>query len=192
MSLQTQNKKSIKNKLSIMEEKKETLINNKYRIILGVDPGYGRIGIAIIKKTKIGDNLIHSECFETNPKLPHYKRIFDLGERIKNIVEDYKPDELAIETLLWSKNKKTALQVAEARGVIIYQAIIKNLKIKEFNPNQIKLAITGYGKSDKNQIKNMIEKILKINKKDKKIDDEYDAIAIALTCSTTNLSTEKL
>jgi crossover junction endodeoxyribonuclease RuvC len=161
------------------------------KIILGIDPGYGRMGLAIIEKTNKGENLIHSECFETEGKLPHHQRLLVLGEKIKETIKNYKPDQVAIETLLWSKNKKTAMQVAEARGVILMETARHKILLREFNPNQIKLAVTGYGKSDKKQIINMIEKLIKINGK-KKHDDEYDAIATALTCAAISLSTEIL
>jgi crossover junction endodeoxyribonuclease RuvC len=163
-------------------------------IILGIDPGYGRVGIAVIEKTKQGEKLIYSECFETDNKLPHPKRLLLIGEKIKTIIENYKPGQVAIETLLWSKNKKTALQVAEARGVILLESSRCNIIIREFNPNQIKLAVTGYGKSDKKQVINMVEKLVKLNPSNdgqKKRDDEYDAIATALTCAAISLSTEK-
>lgn len=151
-------------------------------IILGIDPGYGRIGIAIIEKTSKGENLIYSECFETDAKLPHSKRLLALGEKIKQVIKKYKPNQVAVETLLWSKNKKTALQVAEARGVILLESARQSIFLREFNPNQIKLAVTGYGKSDKKQVICMVEKLLKLKQK-KRLDDEYDAIAIALTCA---------
>lgn len=151
--------------------------------IFGIDPGYGRIGIAIVEKSKKGDVLLHSECFETDPKSPYPRRLLSLSEKISEIINQYNPSEMAIETLLFSKNQKTALQVAEARGVIITEGIRKNVLIREFNPNQIKLAVTGYGKSDKKQVISMVHKILNI--KNKKYDDEYDAIATALTCSAT-------
>ena len=91
---------------------------------------------------------------------------------------------MAIETLLFSKNVKTAIKVAEARGVILAAVAKRKINIFEFNPNTVKLAVTGYGKSDKKQIINMIEKLLNIRYKIKH-DDEYDAIALALTCSAT-------
>jgi crossover junction endodeoxyribonuclease RuvC len=92
------------------------------KTILGIDPGYGRVGIAVINKEKGKDALVYSECFETDAKLPHYKRLLLIGEKIREMIEKYKPKEMAIETLIWSKNKKTALQVAEARGVILLEA----------------------------------------------------------------------
>lgn len=166
--------------------------NNKKTgaIILGIDPGYGRLGISILKKECSLDTLIYSECFETSNKDSHHERLLSIGEKLDLIIEKYKPEILAIETLLFSKNTKTALLVAEARGVILLKGAFHKLDVREFNPNQIKLAVTGYGKSDKKQIINMVQKILKI-KENNKLDDEYDAIAIALTCSATLLSTNK-
>ncbi len=171
-----------------------TPIKNK-NIILGIDPGYGRIGIAIVEKTNKGEKLIYSECFETDGKLPHHERLLLVGEKIKKIIKKYHPNKMAIETLLWSKNKKTALQVAEARGVILLEGARSSLLICEYNPNQIKLAVTGYGKSDKKQVISMVEKLIKINPSTngkKRRDDEYDAIATALTCAAISLSTDIL
>jgi len=159
--------------------------------ILGIDPGYGRIGIAVIEKTNRGEKLIHSECFETDSRLPHFKRLLALGQKIQETIGKYGPKKVAVETLLWSKNKKTALQVAEARGIILLEAARANIFVCEYNPNQVKLAITGYGKSDKKQVINMVEKLVKLAPR-KRHDDEYDAIAIALTCAAFSLSTEKL
>jgi crossover junction endodeoxyribonuclease RuvC len=159
------------------------------KIILGVDPGYGRIGLAVIEKSSGKERLLHSECFETDTKLPHFRRLFLIGEKIRETIEEYAPNQIAVETLLWSKNKKTALQVAEARGVILSEAARNKIFLREFNPNQIKLAVTGYGKSDKKQIINMVEKLIKLAPR-KRHDDEYDAIAIALTCAAIPLSTE--
>lgn len=170
---------------------------SKNNTILGIDPGYGRVGIAIIEKTNRGEKLIHSECFETDSKLPHFQRLLLIGEKIKKIIKKYQPNQIAVETLLWSKNKKTALQVAEARGVILLESARSNITLREFNPNQIKLAVTGYGKSDKKQVINMVEKLVKlwpkpsINSGRERHDDEYDAIAIAITCGAIALSTEK-
>jgi len=188
-----------------MTKSKISLQTQSKKIILGIDPGYGRVGIAVIEKTSKGEKLIHSECFETDAKLPHPKRLLLIGEKVCEIIEKYKPKKIAVETLLWSKNKKTALQVAEARGVILLEAARfqrmtleesapkghpQGILICEYNPNQIKLAVTGYGKSDKKQVINMIEKLIKLKPK-KRHDDEYDAIATALTCAAISLSTEK-
>ncbi len=167
----------------------------KSKIILGIDPGYGRVGIAVIKNERGNQTLLHSECFETSSDLPHSQRLLLIGEKIKEAIKTYKPDQVAVETLLWSKNKKTALQVAEARGVILLEVARQKIILREFNPNQIKLAVTGYGKSDKKQVIDMIEKLVKLKPNvcnQKRHDDEYDAIAIAITCAVISLSTDIL
>ncbi len=150
-------------------------------IILGIDPGYDRMGIAIIENK----NLLYSECYSTSKEDDFHIRLKNIGQKINQIIKKYKPDVLAIESLFITKNQKTAMKVSESRGVILYEASLKNLLIKEYSPPQIKLAVTGHGSSDKTQIIKMIPLLLKIpikNKGKKSYDDEYDAIAVALTC----------
>ena len=152
-------------------------------IILGIDPGYDRVGIAIIK-----DNiLLHSECYSTSPKDTFHIRLKEIGLKIKEIISEYSPEIVAIESLFITKNQKTAMKVAEARGVIAYEASLKDIPIQEFSPPQIKLAVTGHGGSDKAQIIKMIPLLLKIKAK-KALDDEYDAIAVAITCQANKMS----
>ncbi len=150
--------------------------------IIGIDPGYDRVGIAIIEKEgKNKESLIYSECLQTSIKDSFYIRLGLVGKRVEEIINQYSPSALAIESLFITKNQKTAMRVSEARGVIIYQAIERDIPIYEYSPLQIKLAVTGYGASDKAQVIKMIPLLIKIGSK-KKHDDEYDAIAVALTC----------
>lgn len=151
-------------------------------IVLGVDPGYERLGLAIVKHHNSKQELIYSECFQTQKESSHPERLLLISKKITDIIAKFKPTKVAMEELLFSKNAKTALKVAEARGVIMLETTKLNTPIYEFNPNTIKLAVTGYGKSDKKQIISMIEKLVHI-KKDIKFDDEYDAIAVAITAS---------
>jgi crossover junction endodeoxyribonuclease RuvC len=151
-------------------------------IILGIDPGFERLGIAILEKNK-GDKrekVIFSECFKTSAKLEFSERLNLIGERVREIIKEYKPEVLSIETLFLTTNHKTVMHVAEARGVVIYEASRAHLKIFEASPPQIKIATTGYGKSDKAQIIKMVKILVDIDKS-KKSDDELDAIAIAIT-----------
>ncbi len=148
--------------------------------ILAIDPGYGRLGIAVLENT----SLLYSDCFETSKELSHGERLKALGQELQKVIKKYKPEVLAIEKLFWGSNAKTALAVAEARGVILYEASCANLIIREFSPAEIKIAVTGHGRSTKVQIIKMIPKIITISKEIKH-DDEYDAIAIGLTCEAT-------
>lgn len=155
-------------------------------IILGIDPGYERLGIAVLKKE---DNykkeiVLYSECFKTSAKISFEDRLFLIGEEIERVIKKYKTEILAIETLFLNTNQKTVMKVAEVIGIIIYQAKKYNLKIFEASPPQIKNSITGYGRADKNQMIKMIKLLVDIKKNKKNIkesDDELDAIAIALT-----------
>jgi crossover junction endodeoxyribonuclease RuvC len=151
--------------------------------IIGIDPGYDRLGLAIVERLPgEKEKLIYSECFTTDSKQEIYNRLLNIGLKVRSIIEEYKPQALAIETLFITKNQKTAMRVSEARGIISYEALLAQIPVYEYTPLQIKMAITGDGKSDKTSIMKMLPLLIKINsKKDKIIDDEYDAIATALT-----------
>lgn len=155
--------------------------------VLAVDPGYERLGIAVLEKNNGGkETLLYSTCFKTQKTLPHYKRLHAILKEMRKTIEDYTPQRLSIETLLFNSNQKTALKVAEARGVILACAAEAHLSIYEYTPLQIKVAVTGYGRSDKEQVIVMIKKLITVPER-KAQDDEYDAIACGLTC----LATEK-
>jgi len=153
--------------------------------ILGIDPGFDRFGVSVLKKENNKESLIFSDCLITNKKESFDTRLFQIGNDLEKIIKKYKPNHLSIEKLFLSSNKTTAMRVSEIRGICIYLAKKYNIDIFEYSPPEIKLAITGYGKASKEDISHMVALILKLDKKDKKIDDEYDAIAIALTHSGT-------
>ncbi|OGI87417.1 crossover junction endodeoxyribonuclease RuvC [Candidatus Nomurabacteria bacterium RIFCSPLOWO2_01_FULL_33_24] len=148
--------------------------------ILAIDPGFERVGVAILEKKDGKEKLLYSSCFKTSAKILFAKRILLIGNEINRLIKKYKPKELAIETLFFFKNKKTVMVVSEARGVIIYEAQKAKLSIFEYTPLQVKMSLTGYGKADKIQIQTMVKKIISIDKNIKS-DDEIDAIAIGLT-----------
>jgi len=151
--------------------------------VISIDPGYERLGIAIIEKlpnTKEKEILCYSDCFKTNSKIPFYERVHLIALEVNRVIKKYQPEAMAVETLFFSKNQKTAMLVSEARGVIIEQASVNEIPIFEYDPVEIKVAITGYGKSDKHQIVSMIPKLIKMETKVTH-DDEYDAIAVGLT-----------
>lgn len=149
--------------------------------IIGIDPGIERVGIAIIERTHGKENYIFSECFKTSSKLSHVERLNLIGEEVQNIIKEWSPEALSIEKLFFETNTKTAMAVAEARGVLLYEASQAKLKIFEYTPLEIKVAVTGYGKSDKRAIMDMVPRLIKLPSR-KMIDDEVDAIAVALTC----------
>ncbi len=148
--------------------------------IIAIDPGYERMGVAIIEKINGKENLVFSECFKTFAKIPHEERLKLIGREIEILIKKYEPEAMAIETLFFKNNQKTAMHVSEARGVMLYVASTLGLSLKEFSPMAIKIAVTGHGGSDKDQVTSMVQKLIKIKTKIK-YDDEYDAIAAGLT-----------
>jgi crossover junction endodeoxyribonuclease RuvC len=160
---------------------KELRIKGKeFKKILGIDPGYGRLGYALIEKNGAGHDTLKLGCMETNKALPFGERLCEVGKTITALIQEGGPDAVAVEKLYFAKNQKTSLQVAEARGVIIYTAQLSGLPILEFTPLEVKMAVCGYGKADKRQVALMVQKLAKINDTNQ-LDDALDAVAIALT-----------
>lgn len=155
--------------------------------ILAVDPGYEKMGVAMIEKKNGKELLLFSECFKTSRKNPPGERLLALGKEVGRIIKKFRPEALAIEKLFFTENQKTAMLVSEARGVIIYEAAGAGLPVAEFTPLQVKTAVTSYGKSTKAQMKFMVEKLISVSKKITE-DDEYDAIALGLTYFATRNS----
>lgn len=113
------------------------------------------------------------------------KRLGDIYKELKKIIKKYKPDIIGIEDLFFFKNVKTAIKVAQARGVVLLTANLASISVAEFTPLQVKQAVTGYGRADKNQIQQMVKNILKL-KEIPKPDDAADALAVAICCAQTN------
>lgn len=149
--------------------------------VLAIDPGYERLGVAILEKTDSQkETLLFSDCISTPKSLSHPERIKHIGCAVETIIKEYSPEYLAIETLFFSTNQKTALKVSEARGAILFIATKSNMSVLEFTPQEIKVAVTGYGKSDKSAVIKMVSRLITIEKTIK-YDDEFDAIATGLT-----------
>lgn len=148
--------------------------------VIALDPGYDRCGVAILEKQSGNDVLLFSDCIETNRNDPLERRIFSLGERIRHLIESYSPTHMAVERLYFNTNQKTAMGVAEARGVMRFLGCDAGLSCFEYTPAQIKVAVTGSGSADKKQVIFMVDKLVSIQK-DIAHDDEYDAIAVGIT-----------
>lgn len=148
--------------------------------IIGIDPGFDRVGVAIVEKEYSRDTLVYSTCIVTNRADSFVDRLTTIARELRAILQEYQPNTCAIETLLFAANKKTAMQVAEARGVILFTAREAGLEIAEYSPLQIKTAMTGYGKAEKSQVEAMVRQLVNVSK-GKRLDDEMDAIAVGLT-----------
>jgi crossover junction endodeoxyribonuclease RuvC len=149
--------------------------------VLGVDPGYDRVGLAVMEYQNGLEKVLYSTCVLTNKTDDLNTRLQVVGNAITQTISDYVVDTLGIETLFFNKNVKTAMGVAQARGIIIYTAMQANCQIYEFSPQAIKIATTGYGNSDKVAVTAMVKQLVP-DVPTSALDDEYDAIAVGITC----------
>jgi crossover junction endodeoxyribonuclease RuvC len=143
--------------------------------IIGIDPGYAILGWSVIDNNLL---LIDYGTINTGPDLAFDDRLLEIHKELLKIISRYRPNSAAIEKIYFSKNAKTALDVAKAIGVIRLTLTLSGLKIEEYTPVQVKQAITGFGKASKEQMQVMIKKIFKL-KDIPRPDDAADALAIA-------------
>lgn len=150
--------------------------------VLGIDPGYARVGWAILTINNSQLTINNCGCIETSKDKDSQERLADVYKQVCSLIKKYQPDVLAIEELFFTNNAKTAFKVGEARGVITLAGAMQKIPIASYTPLQIKIAVTGYGHADKPQVGRMVKAILKL-KELPKLDDTVDAIAVALTHS---------
>ncbi len=154
-------------------------------IILGIDPGIAIVGYGIIEAKGSAIKLLEYGCITTSSKSSLPNRLSFIMQEMKSIINEFKPDEMAIEELFFNKNVKTAIQVAQARGVEVLAGVEAGMEVYEYTPLQIKQAITGYGRAEKRQVQEMVKTILNLNDIPKP-DDAADAVAVAICHSFTN------
>ena len=150
-------------------------MNPLSKSVIAIDPGYDRVGVAIFSDEK---KLVHSECFSPESK-EFVERLIEIKKRIHELIHEFKPGSIALETLFFSKNTNTALKVAEARGAITLTGVELGLSFFEYSPQAIKIAVTGSGGADKKAVIAMVERLEKLEPR-KRHDDEYDAIALGI------------
>lgn len=154
--------------------------------ILAIDPGYDRLGIAVLEGDPSRPTVLMSECV-TPERVARAMRLATVSRAVSDTIATYAPTALALETLFFSANVKTAIGVAEARGAILAAAGLAELPIIECSPQQVKLAVTGHGGSSKTAVAQMIPHLLTLPPK-KRLDDELDAIAIGITALAFGIS----
>lgn len=160
-------------------------------VILGIDPGFGRVGYGVIKKDAKGEwRKVDFGCIETSAKKSFVERIAQIHDELVKIIKKHKPTRMAVEELFFFSNVKTAIEVGQARGVILLTGVENNLPIDEFTPLQVKQAITGYGRAEKGQMQTMVALVLGMKEKIKS-DDAADALAVAL-CAGQSLWLKKI
>lgn len=150
--------------------------------ILGIDPGLGICGFGLIETTsRAGARALDFGAVTTKVDAPIPLRLRELYESLVQVFEECKPEVVAVEKLFFSKNITTGIAVAEARGVVLLVAALRDLPVYEYSPNQIKLSLAGYGAATKTQMEEMVRVHLGLDKKPKP-DDAADALAVAITC----------
>lgn len=151
--------------------------------IIGIDPGIERVGYAVIDNLSGKECLVESGCITTSPKTEKALRFLEISRKLEKIISKTKPRKAAIETIFFAKNVKTAITIAEARGVILVLLKKLGIDIEEFTPLEVKIALTGYGRAEKKQVEFMVEKILALKQK-LGPDDIADAAALAIAALT--------
>ncbi len=150
-----------------------------YLIVMGVDPGIAILGYGVLEICGNKYKTITSGAITTSAGQPMPERLSFLYENLTKLLIHYRPEAFAVEELFFNKNVKTALTIGHARGVIILAASNQGIPIYEYTPLQVKQAIVGYGRADKNQIQQMVKMLLNL-KEIPKPDDVADALAVAI------------
>ncbi|MBE5800962.1 MAG: crossover junction endodeoxyribonuclease RuvC [Clostridiales bacterium] len=158
--------------------------------ILGIDPGLATLGWGVIEAEGGRQRLVSYGCILTTPQQRLPDRLKQIGEDMRDLLALYQPDEIAFEELFFAKNVTTAFTVGAARGVSIAACATYTDRLFEYTPMQVKQAIVGYGKAEKQQIQQMVKLLLKMDHIAKP-DDAADAIAIALTHAATGPAREQ-
>lgn len=148
-------------------------------IILGIDPGYAIVGYGVIEYRNNHFRVLDFGAITTQAHTDFNDRLLHIYSGITNLVEIYKPEAMAIEKLFFNTNQKTAIDVAQARGVILLSARQHGVSIHEYTPLQVKQSVVGYGRAEKKQVQEMTKLLLNLDKVPKP-DDTADALAMAI------------
>lgn len=148
-------------------------------IIVGIDPGIARVGYGVLDKPDRHPIPLTYGCIETKSSLSQSQRLLEIYDQISQILDEYHPACVAVEQLFFSRNTTSAMQVSEARGVLLLAAIQREIVIAEYTPNQIKQAVTGSGRADKHQVQEMMRRLLRLEEIPQP-DDAADGLAVAL------------
>ena len=163
-------------------------------VILGIDPGVATIGFGLIRAERGKNTLLQYGVITTPPGIPLSQRLLQISRDMEQLIDVFKPDEIAVEELFFSKNITTGIAVAHGRGVILLEAERQGIPVFEYTPMQVKQSVVGYGKAEKKQVMLMTQRLLNM-KEIPRPDDAADALAIAICHSraaTSLLNTERI
>ena len=155
-------------------------LGTRMKRVLGIDPGYGRVGWGVIEGERNSWKHVAHGCIETSAKDSFVARLNTIYTDLTQLITLYQPQDAGVEELFFAKNAKTAIDVAQARGVILLTLLQAKLPIQEFTPLQVKQALTGYGKAEKQQVQKMVAMTLGCNTLSNQ-DDALDALAVVIT-----------
>ena len=147
--------------------------------IIGIDPGYAIVGVGVVDYVKNKFYPVKFGAVDTPAGTPFEERLRIIYDTVKEVIAETKPECMSIERLYFNSNQKTAIDVAEARGVILLAAIQAGIPIFEYTPLQIKQSLVGYGRAEKHQVQIMVRDTLRLESVPKP-DDTADALAIAI------------
>jgi crossover junction endodeoxyribonuclease RuvC len=151
--------------------------------ILGIDPGTGILGFGVIDIDQKGKaSLVDAGVIRTPVKQADSDRLFTIYEELDQIIKELKPDIISVEKLFFAQNVTTAMSVSQARGVVLLLGKQHKMELYEYTPQEIKMALTGYGRADKKQMQEMVRVVLGLHEVPKP-DDCADALAAALCCA---------
>lgn len=156
--------------------------------ILGIDPGIAIVGFGLIEAEKSQCKMLQYGAITTQAGLPLSKRLYQIERDMDELIEQFKPDAIAVEELFFTNNITTGIAVAHGRGIILCTAEKSGVPLYEYTPMQVKQAVVGYGLAEKKQVMDMVKRLLKL-KAVPRPDDAADALAIAIchARSTTSL-----
>ena len=147
-------------------------------IIIGVDPGTAATGYGVIRKNGSGSAHLVSGVIRPTPKASHSKRLFEIHCKLEEVIREYRPDVMVVESLFHFRNSQSLMKLCQVRGVVLLLGEGHGMEIFEYSPMEIKRGLTGYGRADKSQMVFMVRKIL--NLPSLKSADQADALAMAL------------
>jgi crossover junction endodeoxyribonuclease RuvC len=148
-------------------------------IVLGIDPGTARTGYGLVEREGSSLRLIDYGCLETLSTQELPRRLLEIHQAVTELIVTHKPAQLGVERLFFNKNVQTAFAVGQARGVVLLAAAEHGLPVFEYGPHEVKVAVTGYGRADKNQVQRMVQMVLNMPNLPKP-DDAADALAVAI------------
>jgi crossover junction endodeoxyribonuclease RuvC len=148
--------------------------------VLGVDPGVARCGLAVLRRQGKSVEIVWADTAGSPSDLPESERLAAVGAAVNAAISAHSPDHVAIERVAWNVNKRSAMAVARATGVVMAAAAVAGLPVSEYGSREVKNAVTGSGSADKSQVRSALERVHRLSRVPRQ-DDAADAVAIALT-----------